>query len=830
MTSSVASISTRHQDIDNSCHTCLVVFLVLLSWQELSELVVDSVLPDSPPHEPDTLPLDGPAEENGQEEDNPLIAGAKLLIEKFVHKVGRLDCGSDVQQKQTSKRVHAAAEVSVATQEDMHKKVLSYVARMAEWKQLKPLMYVEKLAYDTTQLDIRVQYADQEGAHRQVASTHVVQHAWAVVFSQCLSADLQEPAEGHDRLCILTGRYGASIRASENTVGETTADVLNSIWMPAELEQKRMSKLFPTCVRFVEVDEAGSNGRAEALILEQRRGLGDNQWCHLHVLCLAHKVHAMAAKTWALQKSCISHIIAVCKHQHMAGHMVSLSDHAGHSVRQELRIVHEGYHLSTKARQFRKIVEQYFMPATSKPKLRSMFLAVLEYFNADWTLPTVVHVCTGCCASEELSRETGVRLLTQLVSCMHPHMFSRANWTSWADTLPFFGLACCFHDGLIAKAFVKAFRKGSSTTGAEENLATEFGDIGADPNAPQDVDNEQDRIRLENVRTLRMCLLFFSRRTEELMQDVFLLRICLQPELALMHAIIHTVSDAWETTQLKSMWSIHVREFRPLRLHKRVDVATFHQSVLAQFLDTTLWQWFVQTEGFASMLLQLSMRSGALAWQTVDLRVQQLPYKLFTLLERDNLEAKSSELLRIPMCGRDDFSKRFLQVHNSVEKLCSSEVHSTLYVLAHLWTSTTFATEALHARNLRRAKGRTMTKRIEVCDLAVAHSLAPHPWLQPAVVKTKADSEPTKRKSGKLKHCDAAPEKRRRANPGAGGAWRAFNHIQLGGRKFDAASVGELACAYRALSPQSKHYYETLGAAGSLQSWSQTLDTPAFEV
>eukprot|EP00971_Amphidinium_carterae_P351615 6492192-Amphidinium_carterae.1 len=692
---------------------------------------------------------------------------------------------------------------------------------MAAWNQLKPLLYVEKLAYDTTQLDVRVQYEDQDGAHRQVASTHVVQHAWAVAFSHSLSADLQDPTANHDNLCILTGKYGAVVRASENTVGETTADVLNSVWAPDALETP-MSKLFKTCVRFVEVDEAGSNARAEALVLEQRRVNGDSGWCHLHVLCLAHKVHAMAAKTWALQRETITNTIAVCKHQRMAGNTKSLSDHVGSIVRNELRVVHTGYHLNAKARQFRSVVQKYLMPPTRRPKLRSMFLAVLEYFNADWTSSTPVHVCTGCCASEDVSRETGVRLLMQLVSHMHPHMFSRANWTSWADTLPFFGLACCFHDGLIARAFVQAFQKRPGPLGAEVNLdtatVTEFGDIGFDADAqPHEPENEQEHIRIENARTLRLCLLYLSRRTEELMQDVFLLRVCLQPQMDLMHAIIHSVSEAWETAQLQSMWSEHVRQFRPLKLHKRADLALFHQAVLAQFLDPTLWQWFVQTEKFASTLLRNSMQSGALAWQTVDLRVQNLPYKLFSLLEREDLEDKAFALLQIPQCGRDDFSMRFLRVHSSVEKLCSQEAHAALYILAHLWTSTTFSTESLHARNLRRSKARIMTQRIEVCDLAVAHSLAPHPWLQSAVEQKKPES--TKRKS---KHNDAVPEKRRRKNPGSGGAWRAFNHIQLGGRKFDGASVGQLAVAYRALSPNSKHYYETLGAAGALQSSSES--------
>ena len=84
--------------------------------------------------------------------------------------------------------------------------------------------------------------------------------------------------------------------------------------------------------------------------------------------------------------------------------------------------------------------------------------------------------------------------------------------------------------------------------------------------------------------------------------------------------------------------------------------------------------------------------------------------------------------------------------------------------------------------------------------------------------KLKATSATKQQGSHKRKHNEDIPpedqpqKKRKRG----GGAWRAFVHLECGGRKFSKPLIQELQRRYRSLSPTSLRRYEQIGHAGRL--------------
>eukprot|EP00971_Amphidinium_carterae_P040789 800522-Amphidinium_carterae.1 len=133
------------------------------------------------------------------------------------------------------------------------------------------------------------------------------------------SAPLPSVSPVLDDYFVLEGEFSPSIRASENSTGETTLAVLESCPKPpAEL-----LALFKTCVRHCETDECGSNARAEQLFLLQQEQV---PWLHCHFHCLAHKAHACASKTWALQPTTVSSVIHTCKVLQGSGALARVKD------------------------------------------------------------------------------------------------------------------------------------------------------------------------------------------------------------------------------------------------------------------------------------------------------------------------------------------------------------------------------------------------------------------------------------------------------------------------------------------------------------------------
>eukprot|EP00971_Amphidinium_carterae_P334735 6470178-Amphidinium_carterae.2 len=330
-------------------------------------------------------------------------------------------------------------------------------------------------------------------------------------------------------------------------------------------------------------------------------------------------------------------------------------------------------------------------------------------------------------------------------------------------------------------------------------------------------DDDTSKFHEESAKMFRIASEFMQG---EVFQQVMLLAAPLQPERKLMDVFVHSISRDWENKQMEAEWRTGSRQYRILRHFDGADLDEFFQSTMAM-LSSSCWKGFVETERFRSTLLRHSMRSGAVVFQLVSCRVKQAPYKLFQLLNRNTLVREQAEdLLRTPPCQRDPFTSHVFKKYRTPEELAGEEAFLFLALVARKCMCSTYTTERLHSRNLRRAKSRTMTQRIDMKDLAlphVAHAGPPFCHVLDEQMQRKS-KEPEKKRGrpSKRKHVESEADenvasKRRR---GGGGAWRAFQQLQFQGRKFSAELIRELSEKYRALSAEERLYYEEVGRAG----------------
>ena len=254
-------------------------------------------------------------------------------------------------------------------------------------------------------------------------------------------------------------------------------------------------------------------------------------------------------------------------------------------------------------------------------------MAAVKFFNADWRKQEPRHYCQGphCCCNELVSVRKGIILATRMARSLRPPIFSRSNWTAWSSSLHWFGFATGFHQGLLLQAATMAMEQkehGEPVLGGHVGSSAthiEASDTTAHPLAMPDIEgheldnmlNETDMYREEQTKTLRISLELLKTDPRALLRQVWLLRIPLEPQRRLMQHLTHWTSSGWEEEQLKNYATAGHRQFRPLELHRQSALQDFFKSVMRQFCDQDVWQFFPQNECLRSDLLKMTMRSAA---------------------------------------------------------------------------------------------------------------------------------------------------------------------------------------------------------------------------
>eukprot|EP00971_Amphidinium_carterae_P214569 4258102-Amphidinium_carterae.1 len=153
--------------------------------------------------------------------------------------------------------------------------------------------------------------------------------------------------------------------------------------------------------------------------------------------------------------------------------------------------------------------------------------------------------------------------------------------------------------------------------------------------------------------------------------------------------------------------------------------------------------------------------------------------------------------------------------YSTVEQLLSKEFEMILLTLACTAKGSTYNIERAHSRNLRRAKARAVATRIDLESLSLHHTA----FAGPVHLLHEQGEQPKRgEKRGRPTLEDPAQVSQSKRCHGGGGAWRAFQVVQLGGRQFSAQDMKDLSVQYRSLSDEERQQYRSIGHAGMLES------------
>ena len=747
---------------------------------------------------------------------HPLKYGAKVLLSQHGREVGRFknDENNKLSRKHVARRVRASAEFTRQVQLENHDRIMSLVHRMKSAGEWDPLIYLEHSEYDETRLDICLQFEDEARQERQLGKVFMLETQWSMLLRRRIGSwgEALAATGGQDNqseLFTLEGYYCPQIRGTGSGTGETICRVLEST---APAPATAASPLFQCAVRLSETDEDGANARAEAIFGSKYRP----KWIMMQMFCLAHKVHLATKQSFSLQQDTVSGLIHAAKHLTSAAAMLKLKEAVTALVPQRLEILDHDV-TDAEGQEFRKQILEWFMPPLKQPRRRAVCVISSQFLNGDWRrTKTLQHVCTGssCCTSRQDSITKCIHLVKRMVSACAPQILNRANWADWSTALNFFGMAGGVHE-FVMDCYQLAFSKDP---GRYLQVREEEGGVvieGQAADAFLDMDF-MERERAENALSLQKGLDFMQ---PGLVERIVVLRASLSPEKELMASLLHNVSRTWEAEQVVAEAEHRTREFRVTQMHRGVALQKFLVETWRLFTQSELWRLFACTESFYTTLLKCMMRPAATVYQLVVVRVRLFPYKLFGLLDAgDDRELFAAALLesRRTPCLMDRFSATFLGRYDTVNKLLSPESIGTLALLATKIQLTTYSTERLHSKNLRRSKARVIAKRATLHHLALAHA----GWSGPEMLWPEEEGHHRNNRPGRPRKHDPRSSAEEGADKtkirGGGGPWRAFVHLNLGGRPMEPQVLKLLAAQYRALRPHEFAYYQQIGEAGPL--------------
>ena len=267
-------------------------------------------------------------------------------------------------------RVHAAAETIKMTQEKALHGVFAWVKKLLVAQQMRALAFVEHVCFDETALKVRLQMAGEKDS--VTGKVFVIEQRWAMLLQSVSTVSMQEATTTGSQ--ILQGGLSPTVLGAGNAAGETIE-------------------------------------KAEKLLMDSRAALpGDGHWLRLESICLLHKVHSAAQKTWPLHTPTISGLVHTCKVLSDGGQFKRFKDTFPALVSVRLQILHRPPR-DDAARVFKEQCLQFFTPPSQQSRRRSMVLLACKFFSGDWRkVDRIQHVCTGssCCTSRAESERKAV--------------------------------------------------------------------------------------------------------------------------------------------------------------------------------------------------------------------------------------------------------------------------------------------------------------------------------------------------------------------------------------------------------------------------------------
>ena len=720
-------------------------------------------------------------------------------------------------------RVQAAAETFLRWQENNLAELVSYAKIMQEARHLKAVAFLEYCSYNETKMKTKIRWRGSADSEAEVSNVFVVIRNWAMVFQKMPTTEATHDGDPQQLLAsdyfVLRGQFSPFVRAGTTTSGEACLAVLQS----CDVVPEEVADIFSICIRQSETDEAGGNTRAEHLLMAHR----PDSWILHHSLCMAHKLHSAARKTFQMSKKesdLISAIVHASLQLSEAGAAMKMREACWVIAREELHLSRTPALVDEAGLRLKDEVLALFLP--EEPRKRAWISKLASFLNGDWRQKELQHHCDGCCVDLEEASTKLAHMLSKLVTTLRPSVLNKANWMSWSSSLRLFGLGGAMHH-VLARIFFK-----SRSTLA---LVPDVADPEADPaQIHHDVDphglvvygqvvppiayaaddDDLERLRKQRKHSARVAECFFQGN---FFNDVFLLRAALHGEVTIMSELLHLCSEAsviqrWAQQQAEGATTFPVLELRRFVATKKMAQEAFKylQSSL-DYLDV------VATEAVRSNALRLMARPAAVWFELVELRVLGYPYRSFDLLKADMATAEARNLLDCSQCLLDPLSSMLREQYASLEGLQSQECQQVLHVLASMGQVTTYQGERLHSSNQRRSK-RAHVHPMQLHDVALCHMgfagiplFAPSP---PSKARKPTGRPPKKKRVLQGDDAEGRNTKRRR---GGGGAWRFFLSQRLAGQQFSSQRVKELAQEFHSLGPEDKARFKEIGRQGRFQ-------------
>ena len=766
----------------------------------------DSERPDIPPSVLPELPLQEAAEQAsshnsedvGAVNESPLLKGARKLESMFAVHAGPLHSHKDDEQgghmSTRLRRAHAAAECTTQTQGLYFAKTLEYCQSQAEALELEPILLLEHRLYDETPLWMRV-YFSKDQSDTQKAKLWVVERHFSLLLKRRVHDGAGDVERAEDFLC-LSAQDSPGLRATQNVVGETVRAMLTSC-------EPSVGPLppFQLKLRLAETDEGGNNSRAEHMLMKSRP-----DFSHLWGVCLGHKIHLAAKKTWCLSPldSVVTGVKNSCLVLRGPGAWTSMRD-----AIPNLLLEHFEYQpyapISEEAQAYKDSVLEKFLPAEKHVRKNVVVKLLSGMLNTDWRQPRMGHACAGCCKDADHAREKLAESLRRFCSALRPTMLNEDNWQNWGAGLHLFALGAAMHRWL-PKLFLRVVEAPDLEGEAEEAPELRVAEPAQGAGDPALDELAAERLRI--ARAQRLARDFFS---SNYLPDMYLMQAALQPEQDLMSHALHQGSAAWEVREMQNLATMGWRNYRVLSWNQGLELDSCIQRCVQNFASAKQWQYFPHTEAFWSRITKVSLRPAAVLWSLMRVRTKGCPYKVFGLiapLAAGDREALATSLLQTPRCLRDQFTSDFLVLFPTVQRLLSERARQILTCIAAAMATTTSSVERQHSRNARRAKHRVQTHLADLRALALSHcGYAAPAWAAHALRRRRRCSQQSK------KVISALPKTQKRKR-GGGGAWRAYQHHHLQGKRFQAADIRSLAQTFRALTPAEKEHWQALGRRG----------------
>ena len=212
-----------------------------------------------------------------------------------------------------------------------------------------------------------------------------------------------------------------------------------------------------------------------------------------------------------------------------------------------------------------------------------------------------------------------------------------------------------------------------------------------------DATDEATLKRQQLAESKRISLAFLKKNG---LDRLYMLRLCLSPQIALMQSTLSENQDSWQTQQLASSSLGQGRSYRVVnhvvncwgtgRFRKfLIDTKAIAQS-------STLWNHASHTEGTASDIFRMCSRSASVLMELVVMKSLTFPLLLFSLLHDDSQVDKILVYHSDFTCCLDDFSKAFLDRFPSRESLLSSQAKTILTVIAEFAFANIYDVERTH--------------------------------------------------------------------------------------------------------------------------------------